>query len=246
MGFISDSISGTTISGTTFYGDGSNLTGISTQDTFVTGGTYSNGNAFFTNNTGGTFTVSGFSEPFTGVTVDNVTITGDGTPGNPLVASLPPSGVVSVSGLDTDNTDPSNPIIQISVDGVTILGDGTPGNPITSLAGGTFTGGTVSGDTIFEQSLTANTLNISSLTGTTDRFVEVSSGGTVSATKELVNMYLANPSTAVTLLEDPSNWAGVDYTGTAITGTYQGQKHYNSTYVYEAVDDNLFIRWSRS
>jgi hypothetical protein len=181
--------------------------------------------------------------PIIQISVDNVTITGDGTPGNPITSS----GVQSVSGLNTDNTDPLNPIIQISVDGVTITGDGTPGNPIMSSGGGgTFTGGTVSGETIFTQSITANTLNISSLTGTTDRFVEVSSGGTVSATKELVNMYLANPSTAVTLLEDPSNWTGVDYTGTAITGTYQGQKHYNSTYVYEAVDDNLFIRWSRS
>lgn len=34
------SISATTISGTTFYGDGSNLTGISSEDNFVTGGTY--------------------------------------------------------------------------------------------------------------------------------------------------------------------------------------------------------------
>jgi hypothetical protein len=49
------------ISGGTYYGDGSNLTGISTQDTFVTGGTYSNGSAVFTNNTGGTFSVTGFT-----------------------------------------------------------------------------------------------------------------------------------------------------------------------------------------
>ena len=32
MGFISDSISGTTISGTTFYGDGSGLTGVSLSE----------------------------------------------------------------------------------------------------------------------------------------------------------------------------------------------------------------------
>lgn len=41
------------------------------------------------------------------------------------------SKVESVTGLNTDNTDPSNPIIQISVDGITITGDGTPGNPLT-------------------------------------------------------------------------------------------------------------------
>ena len=39
-------------------------------------------------------------------------------------------GVQSVSGLNTDNTDPQNPIVQISVDGTTITGDGTPSNPL--------------------------------------------------------------------------------------------------------------------
>ena len=40
------------------------------------------------------------------------------------------SGVQSVSGLNTDNTDPSNPIVQISVNGTTITGDGTPASPL--------------------------------------------------------------------------------------------------------------------
>ena len=40
------------------------------------------------------------------------------------------SGVQSVTGLDTDNTDPANPIVNISVDGVTITGDGTPLSPL--------------------------------------------------------------------------------------------------------------------
>ena len=40
------------------------------------------------------------------------------------------SGVASVTGLDTDNTDPLNPIVNISVDGSTITGDGTPANPL--------------------------------------------------------------------------------------------------------------------
>ena len=46
------------------------------------------------------------------------------------------SGVQSVTGLNTDNTDPLNPIINISVDGVTITGDGTPLNPLVSVADG--------------------------------------------------------------------------------------------------------------
>ena len=40
------------------------------------------------------------------------------------------SGVQTVSGLNTDNTDPANPIVKISVDGTTITGDGTPANPL--------------------------------------------------------------------------------------------------------------------
>jgi len=52
---------------------------------------------------------------------------------------LPPSGgVQSVTGLNTDNTDPANPVIQISVDGVSIIGDGTPGNPLVSTGGSGF------------------------------------------------------------------------------------------------------------
>jgi len=43
------------------------------------------------------------------------------------------SGVTSVTGLDTDNTDPANPIINISVDGVTITGSGTPMDPLVSV-----------------------------------------------------------------------------------------------------------------
>jgi hypothetical protein len=65
----------------------------------------------------------GFYQP-TGITVDD------------FVASLPPAGVESVTGLNTDNTDPLNPIVEISVDGITITGDGTPGNPLVAAGGG--------------------------------------------------------------------------------------------------------------
>ena len=69
-------LSATTISATTFYGNGANLTGVAKQDTYLTGGTYNNGTATFVNNTGGTFTVSGFktSDIFvTGGTYNNST-----------------------------------------------------------------------------------------------------------------------------------------------------------------------------
>jgi len=44
-------------------------------------------------------------------------------------------GVLTVTGLNTDNTDPQNPIVEISVDGSTITGDGTPGSPLVATAG---------------------------------------------------------------------------------------------------------------
>lgn len=78
-------ISATTISGGTFYGNGSNLTGI--PDTFVTGGTFSAGTLTFTNNTGGTFSITGVTTggnmsgdylPLSGGTVTGSTTFTDG------------------------------------------------------------------------------------------------------------------------------------------------------------------------
>lgn len=40
--------------------------------------------------------------------------------------------VQSVTGLNTDNTDPQNPIVRISVDGTTITGLGTPASPLVA------------------------------------------------------------------------------------------------------------------
>lgn len=42
------------------------------------------------------------------------------------------SGVQSVTGLNTDNTDPQNPVVKISVDGISIQGEGTPVNPLST------------------------------------------------------------------------------------------------------------------
>lgn len=48
----------------------------------------------------------------------------------------PINRVVSVTGLNTDNTDPSKPIIRISVDGSSITGSGTPDDPLVAIGGG--------------------------------------------------------------------------------------------------------------
>ena len=48
-------------------------------------------------------------------------------------------------------------------------------------------------------------------------------------------------------LDNTSNW-DVDgvYIGSAITGSFQGQKHYNTAYFFEAVDDDNWIRYLRA
>ena len=106
----------------------------------------------------------------------------------------------------------------------------------TSSGGGgsVFTGGTISGN-----------LTISSLSGSTDRMMEVDSSGLVSAQRTIITAYLVSGSTQANLLENTSNWGNKVYTGTTITGTYQGQKHYDNNYLFEAVDNNLWIRLSR-
>lgn len=52
---------------------------------------------------------------------------------NITVNNLDNTGVLSVTGLATDNTDPRNPVISISVDGVTITGDGTTAYPLVAV-----------------------------------------------------------------------------------------------------------------
>jgi hypothetical protein len=50
--------------------------------------------------------------------------------------------VRTVTGLNTDNTDPSNPIVKISVDGTTITGLGTPASPLVNAGVTKITAGT--------------------------------------------------------------------------------------------------------
>lgn len=69
------------------------------------------------------------------------------------------------------------------------------------------------------------------------------SGGVVTELP-LYNSYITLGTTSDDL-EDSSNWTGATYTGPTITGTYQGQNHYDGSYFYTAVDDNLWIRLAR-
>jgi len=108
-GFISkgDSIVDGSLSATTFYGDGSNLTGISgSTDTYSTGGTYSDitDSITITNSSGGTFSITGVSDTFiTGMTFNpsNYQITSkrnDGFSTTPIDLSILSSDVNITGG----------------------------------------------------------------------------------------------------------------------------------------------------
>jgi hypothetical protein len=194
-------ISASTISATTYQ----NLP----RDVFVTGGTFSGGSIVFTNNTGGTFNVSGISsfDTFvTGFTYSNNTFTISRNSGSTLTASIN------------------------SVTGWTVNGN-------TSITGNLIVTGT---------SALNGTISSSGLAGSTDRMVQVSSGGTISASADIIPAYITSGGTIANLLDDTNNWdINGNYTGSIITGTFQGQKHYNNNYFFEAVADNLFIRFIR-
>ncbi len=194
-------ISASTISATTYQ----NLP----KDIFVTGGTFSGGSIVFTNNSGGTFNVSGISsfDTFvTGFTYSNNTFTISRNSGSTLTATIN------------------------SVTGWTVNGN-------TSITGNLIVTGT---------SALNGTISSSGLAGSTDRVVQVNSGGTISATLDIVSGYITSGGTVALLLDNTNNWdINGNYTGSTITGTYQGQKHYNNNYFFEAVADNLFIRLIR-
>jgi hypothetical protein len=87
-------LSATTISGGTLYGDGSNLTGISTQDTRVTGFTYDDLNSLtIFDSTGGTFSVN--IDVMSALTVTNGLSGGTISITNTPVVSVSPTYILS-------------------------------------------------------------------------------------------------------------------------------------------------------
>lgn len=86
------------------------------------------GSALTIKDHGTTLTTGATSIDFTGA---GVTATASGTN---ITVDIPGGGggggVESVTGLNTDNTDPLNPIVQISINGSSLWGDGTPGAPL--------------------------------------------------------------------------------------------------------------------
>lgn len=160
--------SATTISGGTFYGDGSNLIGIS--DVFVTGGTFSGGVMTFVNNTGGTFSISGISS-------FDTFVTGGTYSAGTATFTNNSGGTFDVSGFSkyfVSTTEPTGTTINLGdrwfnlTDGVELVYLDTGGGFqwIEPNPGGNFvfpylalSGGTVSGATNFTNGLYANVIS---------------------------------------------------------------------------------------
>lgn len=101
---------------------------------------------------------------------------------------------------------------------------------------GTFT--SYKADAAQVKALTQLTLSTNAFLGSTN-----TSGGAVEEIP-MVEAYITSGA-AYTLLTTAGNWTAGVYTGTAITGTYQGQSAYNGSYWFTAVDDNNWIRLVR-
>jgi hypothetical protein len=133
--FVSGNLSATIISATTYYG--------LPVDVYVTGGTYNylTGNALFTNNTGGTFTVGGFNSGVTSTLSTGVYIFTGMTTASTSTFNVPPVSALIVDG----TTSPLAPTV------VSVLYSGGV-HTVTSLSSATETYVLLnSGATIFQQ-----------------------------------------------------------------------------------------------
>jgi len=168
-GSLSNGFTGGTVSGGTRFLSGLTANTVSATTYFnlptdvrVTGATYSAGTISFTNNTGGTFNVTGLTTgststvsgdylPLSGGTVTGNTSFTSGLTSNTISATtyqnLPVSGLTSGSNI---NVSGSSGNFTISVTGLTqgLSGDYLP-----------LSGGTVTGNTIFTQGITATTIS---------------------------------------------------------------------------------------
>lgn len=215
------------------------------SDLTITGGTYNqnSGVATFTNNTGGTFTVSGFLTGYTDTIITAFTYNNNTFTIKDSRNSTFNSNFNTVTGLTVNG--------NLSITGTTSTGtisattyQNLPNNVVGLYL--PLSGGSVTGGTLFLSGFTANTISVTSFTGTTDRIVQSDSGGTLSAGIQVISAYLNSGSTQATLLSNTNNWdINGNYTGTTITGTFMGQKYYDGDYFYEAIADNLFIRLIR-
>ena len=269
-----DGLTANTISGGTFFGDGSVLSGLT--DTYVTGATFSGTSLIISQNenqpditaTLSSISLSGALSSITfniissaGISASTISattyqnlprdvfVTGGTFSSGTITFRNNTGGTFNVVGLVSADTFTtaftySNNVFTLSRN----QGQSNLTATINSVTGWTVNGNTsITGNLIVTGTSALNgTISSSGLAGSTDRVVQVSSGGTISATLDIISGYISSGGTAATLLNNTANWdINGNYTGSTITGTYQGQKHYNNNYFFEAVADNLFIRLIR-
>jgi len=129
----------------------------------------------------------------------------------------------------------------------TLAVDGS-GNVITITGGGGGAAFPFTGSAIITGSLTVTgSITNDLLSGSDDRVITATSDGRLKSTNQvIIQAYLDPNGTQASLLNNTSNWnVSGAYVGTTITDTYQGQKHYNTTHFFEAVDNNEWIRLLR-
>ena len=202
-----------TISATTYF----NLP----TDIRVTGGTYSNGTATFTNNTGGTFSVTGIttSSAFTGGTVTGATEFTGGLTANTISATtyfnLPTdirvTGATKSGDVATFTNNTGGTFTLTGLTDTFVIGGTYSGSTIvfTNNSGGTFdvtgittssafTGGTVTGATSFTGGLTANTISATTYQNLPATPFLPLSGGTVTGATSFTNGLTADTISATT------------------------------------------------
>ena len=176
------------LSATTFYGDGSNLTGISTDNFFVSGGTYNSGTDdinFVGNSTETTFDVD-LSSLVSSVSGDTFVVSGNANAATSQLTFTNNSGgtfnVTNSAALFSDNDinvtggtyNPNNGCVTFGTNSGTtfdVCGFLT-GFTNTFSTGGTVTQSATSGDTAITLQINGNQgFNSYSITGVTDTFV---------------------------------------------------------------------------
>jgi len=219
----------TTISATTYQ----NLP----LDIRVTGGTYSTGTATFTNNTGGTFSVTGFSTAtaFTGGTVTGATNFTGGLTANTISATtylnLPVTTDITITGASysnntftyTNNTGGTFNVLFNTVTGLTSTG--TISSSILSattylnlpldirVTGGTYTNGNAT--------FTNNTGGTFNVTGFSTSTATAFTGGTVTGATNFTGGVTANTISATTYQNLPTDIrvTGATYSNNTFTFT---------------------------
>jgi hypothetical protein len=219
------------VTATTYYGSGANLSGLT--DVFVTGGTYSNGDILFRNNTGGTFNVSGLTQgTLTGTGVTNYLAKWNGV--NELIDS-------QIIDDGTDITFGGNSVTftaDVNISGTTIIDDDViiyNGLTASTISATTYqnlptdvfvTGGTYSNGTTTFTNNTGGTFNVSGFfTGYTNVVNSLTTGVGLSANTTSGNVTIINtaPDQTITLSGGTGITTGGTYPNFTITNSLPDQ-----------------------